>query len=97
MVCICPRAVHVGKLNDPIRILAHALGDVVVVVWIMVDAGADQHRLVDLVFVHFPQQLLYPPVAFEIGYLRLVRPVIPGVSVAINNHSSLLYHCKVWG
>ncbi|MER3406036.1 MAG: hypothetical protein C4289_13460 [Chloroflexota bacterium] len=58
MVGLGPGAVHVGELVEAAGIAPQAFGHVVVVIRVMVDAGAHDHGLIDAVLIHFEEKLL---------------------------------------
>ena len=63
------------------------VGDVIVVVRIVVDAGTDEDRFVYVVSVHLEEQLFDRSAGLRIGNLRLVGPAVPGVGVTVDDHS----------
>jgi hypothetical protein len=93
MIGIVPRAVYVGKLYEAIGVFCDALGDVVIIVGVVLNAGADQDGFVYLVAIHLPEQLFDDAAAFGVWYGGLVGPAPPGVCVRIDNHISRFFPC----
>ena len=55
VIGIRPRAIYIGKLNQPLGIFFYALRDIVVVVLVVLEARADDHGFIDPILVHLPQ------------------------------------------
>ena len=83
-----PDAVQIHNLVQAFRETGNLIGDVGVVLRVVVDLCRDDQRLIDVVHIHLVKQLLHTAALLRIRNRRRVRPVRPGVAVAIDDHLS---------
>jgi type VI secretion system protein ImpB len=79
---------NVARQVKPIRELLAGIGHIDIVLGVVVDLCADHQCPLYIVVIHLVDQLLRSSTVFGIRHGGLIRPIGPGVAVAIDNHGN---------
>ncbi len=84
-----PGAVDIRDHVKTVWEAAHLLTDILIIGRVVVDARTDDHGAVNAALFHGKDQLLDDAARFWVGDRWLIRPIGPGMAVAVDDHSGV--------